>query len=459
MIKENQRLLNQIHVLSDGALVFVSMLLAYWFRFYILPGTTSFPFRSYVWMGLAAVVLCLGTYAVAGLYGSYRAVRFHKEAQTLFLATVLDTLILISALFVFKLSEMSRWLLVYFGGLTFGTLLCKRALLRLTLRHYRRLGFNQKHVLVVGDGEMAAQYVRKVREDRDLGFLVDGYVADRSRLKGVKRLGGYDQLEAILESKNPDEVIVAMSAEEYALTGRIINICEKTGTKLSLVPFYAAYMPSNPQVDNINGLPMINLRRIPLDNMANAFLKRAMDIVGALVLIVLTSPLMLIAAVGVKLSSPGPILFKQERVGRNKVPFNMYKFRSMRVNASQQTGWSRDVDPRKTKFGSFIRKCSIDELPQFFNVLKGDMSLVGPRPEVPYYVEQFKEEIPRYMVKHQVRPGITGWAQVNGYRGDTSIKKRIEYDVYYIENWNFFFDLKILLLTLTKSVNSEKMVH
>ena len=159
MITANQRMLNQIHVLSEGELVFVSMLLAYWFRFYILPGTTSFPFRSYVWMGLAAVVLCLGTYAVAGLYGSYRAVRFHKEAQTLFLATVLDTLILISALFVFKLSEMSRWLLVYFGGLTFGALLCKRALLRLTLRHYRRLGFNQKHVLVVGDGEMAAQYV------------------------------------------------------------------------------------------------------------------------------------------------------------------------------------------------------------------------------------------------------------------------------------------------------------
>lgn len=458
MIKENQRLLNQLHVLSDGVLVFASMLLAYWLRFCVLSGTTSFPFSSYLLLGGAAVALCLSTYAIAGLYASYRAVRFHKEAQTLFLATVLDTLVLISALFVFKLSEMSRWLLVFFGALTFGSLLCKRALLRLTLRHYRRLGFNQKHVLVVGDGEMAARYVQKVREDRDLGFLVDGYVADRKRLKGVEHLGGYDRLEAVLEDRNPDEVIVAMAAEEYALTGRVINICEKTGTKLSLVPFYAAYMPSNPQVDNINGLPMINLRRIPLDNMANAFLKRAMDIVGALVLIVVTSPVMLIAAIGVKLSSPGPIFFRQQRVGRNKAPFQMYKFRSMRVNAAEKTGWSRDQDPRKTRFGSLIRKCSIDELPQLFNVLKGDMSLVGPRPEVPYYVEQFKEEIPRYMVKHQVRPGITGWAQVNGYRGDTSIKKRIEYDLYYIENWNFFFDLKILLLTLTKSINSEQVV-
>ena len=459
MIKENQRLLNQIHVLSDGALIFLSFLMAYWIRFHLLEGTTSFPFRSYVALGAVAVVLCLCTYAVAGLYASYRTVRFHREAQTLFLATVLDGLILITALFVFRLNEMSRWLLVFFCALTYCALVCKRALLRLTLRHYRRLGYNQKHVLVVGDGRMAAAYVERVREDRELGFQVDGYVADQARLPGVERLGGYDALESVLESLRPDEVVVAMAAEEYLLTGQIITVCEKTGTKLSLIPYYADHMPSNPQVDNIDGLPMINLRRIPLDNLANAALKRTMDVVGALVLIVLTSPLMLFAAVGVKLSSPGPVLFRQERVGRNKKTFFMYKFRSMRVNDQETTGWSRDTDTRKTPFGSFIRKCSIDELPQFFNVLKGDMSLVGPRPEVPHYVEQFKEEIPRYMVKHQVRPGITGWAQVNGFRGDTSIRKRVEYDLYYIENWNVFFDLKILLMTLGKAVNSEKLAH
>lgn len=457
MIKENQRLLNQLNVLSDGALVLLSILPAYWIRFCLFDGTPSFPLRSYLWLGAIAMVLFLATYAIAGLYASYRAVRFHREAQTLFLATILDMLILITALFVFRLNEMSRWLLVFYCGIVYCVLVCKRAALRLTLRHYRRLGYNQKHVLVVGDGEMAAAYVRRVREDRDLGFLVDGYVASRTRLPNVRRLGGYDQLEEILTERNPDEVIVAMAPEEYALTGKVINICEKTGNKISLVPFYAKYMPSNPQVDNINGLPMINLRRIPLDNMANAFIKRAMDVVGALVLIVLTSPLMLIAAVGVKLSSPGPVLFKQERVGRNKKPFYMYKFRSMRVNASEKTGWSRNEDPRKTPFGSFIRKFSIDELPQFFNVLKGDMSLVGPRPEVPFYVEQFKEEIPRYMVKHQVRPGITGWAQVNGFRGDTSIRGRIEHDIYYIENWTFLFDIKILLMTVFRFSNSEKL--
>ena len=202
----------------------------------------------------------------------------------------------------------------------------------------------------------------------------------------------------------------------------------------------------------------MNIRRIPLDNWVNAFLKRLLDVAGSLVLIIFSSPLMLIAAVGVKLSSPGPVIFTQERIGRNKKPFRMYKFRSMRVNDRQDTGWSRDRDDRKTKFGAFIRKCSIDELPQFFNVLKGDMSLVGPRPEVPYYVEQFKDEIPLYMVKHQVRPGITGWAQVNGLRGDTSIKARVEHDIFYIEHWTLGFDIRILFMTLFKAlINSERL--
>ena len=459
MIKENQRLFNQLHVLSDGGLVFAAVFLAHWCRFSLLSGKPSFPLSSYVWLGLAAALLCLCTYGVLGLYDSYRIIRLDKEAIRLLSGTLLVTLILITALFVFRITEMSRWLLVFFCGWCYLLLLLKRVVLRKALHYYRRQGFNQKHVLIVGDGAMAKKYVDTVRRDRNLGFTVTGYVADRTGWRDVKRLGGYDQLEAILEKAAPDEVVVAMGAEDYRLTGKVITLCEKTGTKLSLIPDYAPYMPSNPQVDNIDGLPLLNLRRIPLDNVGNAFLKRAMDICGSLVLIVVTSPLMLVAAVGVKLSSPGPILFKQERVGLNKKTFFMYKFRSMRVNAKETTGWSRNVDPRKTPFGSLLRKFSIDELPQFFNVLKGDMSLVGPRPEVPYFVEQFKEDIPRYMVKHQVRPGITGWAQVNGLRGDTSIQKRIEYDLYYIENWNLFFDLKILLMTLTRFTNREKLVR
>ena len=457
MIKENQRLLNQLHVFSDGLLVFLSMMVAYWIRFYVFNGIEGIPFSYYVRLAAVAVALCLLSYAMAGLYSSYRSIRFHREAARFLCANILDTICLMAGLFVFRLEHMSRWTLVFFFLVSSFLLLSKRAAMRLLLRRYRRMGYNQKHVVLIGCGPMAERYLGKIRTDKNLGFQVDGYVADGSGWKDLPRLGTYAQLEQVLDTYAPDEVVVAVDAPDESRMPKIIAACEKTGTKASVIPFYAAYIPSNPQVDNIDGLPMINLRRIPLDNIGNAFVKRAFDIAGALALIVLTSPLMLIAAVGVKLSSPGPIIFKQLRVGKDKKEFYMYKFRSMRVNAREQTGWSTNEDPRKTAFGSFIRKCSIDELPQFFNVLKGDMSLVGPRPEVPHYVEHFKEEIPRYMVKHQVRPGITGWAQVNGLRGDTSIQDRIEHDLYYIENWNILFDVKILLMTVFKTVNKEKL--
>ena len=457
MIKENQRLLNQLHVLSDGILVFLSMLLAYWVRFYLFHGIEGIPFSWYAILGCGAVVLCLVSFAVAGLYASYRTIRFHREASRFLLVNALDTLILIASLFVLRLDNMSRWTLVFFFLISSTILLGKRAVLRLVLRHYRRMGYNLKHVVLAGRGGVAESYLARIQSDQNLGYQVDGYVSDVGTWDALPWLGAYAQMKEALATFSPDEVIIALPPEDMHKIPGIIAACEKTGTKASVIPFYAPYMPSNPQVDNIDGLPVINLRRIPLDNLGNAFMKRTMVIVGALALITLTSPLMLFAAVGVKLSSPGPVLFKQERVGKDKKPFSMYKFRSMRINTRQQTGWSTDVDDRKTKFGSLIRKCSIDELPQFFNVLKGDMSLVGPRPEVPFYVDQFKEEIPRYMVKHQVRPGITGWAQVNGFRGDTSIRGRIEHDLYYIENWNPLFDIRILLMTVFKAVNREKL--
>jgi Undecaprenyl-phosphate glucose phosphotransferase len=308
---------------------------------------------------------------------------------------------------------------------------------------------------------MANTYLQAIQDERELGYSAMGYVAGEAAapLPGLNRLGGFEQLEELLNDLQPDEVISAIEMEDYQRTPQIIADCEKTGTKLSIIPFYADYIPSNPDFDDLNGIPLLNIRRIPLDNWGNAFCKRAMDIVGSLLLIILTSPVMLVCALGVLLSSPGPVIFKQRRIGRNKQPFDMYKFRSMRVNSQQETGWSSQHDDRKTKFGAFMRKCSLDEFPQFFNVLKGDMSLVGPRPEVPFYVDQFKDEIPLYMVKHQVRPGITGWAQVNGLRGDTSIKARVEHDIYYIEHWRLLFDLKILLITVFKGkfMNEEKL--
>ena len=218
------------------------------------------------------------------------------------------------------------------------------------------------------------------------------------------------------------------------------------------MPDYHNIIPTKPYTEDLQGLPVVNIRYVPLSNTFNAMLKRIVDIFGAFVAIILFSPVMLFSCIMIKLTSPGPLIYRQTRVGLHNKPFEMYKFRSMEVQTEEKEkkAWTVKNDPRVTGFGKFMRHTSIDELPQLFNILKGDMSLVGPRPERPFFVEKFREEIPRYMVKHQVRPGLTGWAQVNGYRGDTSIRKRIDCDLYYIENWTLGLDFKILFLTFFK---------
>lgn len=462
MIRENQRLLNQVNVVSDGLLVYAMLPLAFWLRFYVLPGgVINITLREYLLLDFLITALFLFSFAAFGLYRSFRNNSLMDEVSRLLRAGTLDIMLILSVLFVQHDEHYSRWTLALFYVLVLAVLSLKRLALRRLLRSYRQQGYNQKHVLIVGSSNMAQNYLLAINKEKELGYSAMGYVAamDAPPLPGLLYLGDFDKLENLLNDLRPDEVVSAIDMADYQRTPQIIAACEKTGTKLSIIPFYADYMPSNPEFDDLNGIPLLNIRRIPLDNWGNAFCKRAMDIIGSLLLIILTSPLMLFCALGVRLTSPGPIIFKQQRVGRNKKLFYMYKFRSMRVNSRQDTGWSSQHDDRKTKFGSFMRKCSLDEFPQFFNVLKGDMSLVGPRPEVPFYVDQFKDEIPLYMVKHQVRPGITGWAQVNGLRGDTSIKARVEHDIYYIEHWRLLFDVKILLITIfgAKFMNDEAL--
>lgn len=462
MIKENQRVLNGINVLSDGICIFLMLPIAFWIRFHVLPGgIISVSFLQYVITSFFFTCIHLMTYAAFGLYRSYRSIPLIKELPRLWFATALDLGLLLSVLFIQKDLNFSRLTLAIFFILTIFALSCKRFLMRKLLRKLRESGYNQKNVVVIGIGPIAENYINTIRRERDLGFHAIGYVSDKKvkRGDGLKYLGRFHELELILNQYRPDEVISAIEMDDYPYTPKIIQACEKAGIKLSIIPFYAKYMPSNPEFDDVGGIPLLNIRRIPLDNWANAAMKRLVDIIGSLVLILLTSPIMLVCAIGVKLSSPGPILFRQERVGRYKKSFYMYKFRSMRINDDSNVAWSSNHDSRKTKFGAFLRKFSLDEFPQFFNVLMGDMSLVGPRPEIPFYVEQFKDEVPLYMVKHQVRPGITGWAQVNGFRGDTSIKGRIQHDVYYIEHWNLLFDIKILFMTVFggKFMNDESL--
>lgn len=243
-----------------------------------------------------------------------------------------------------------------------------------------------------------------------------------------------------------------MNLNEYHKLEQIVAICEKSGVHTKFVPDYYNFISTNPYTEDLDGLPVINIRNVPLTNTVNRMIKRLIDIIGSIVALILFSPIMLVVAILVKKSSPGPIFFAQERIGLGNKPFKMYKFRSMGVQDPKKEAkeWTTKNDARVTPVGRIIRKTSLDELPQFWNVLKGDMSLIGPRPERPLFVEKFKEEIPRYMIKHQVRPGITGWAQVNGFRGDTSIRSRIEHDLYYIENWSLGLDIKILFLTFFK---------
>jgi len=315
---------------------------------------------------------------------------------------------------------------------------------------------NLKRILIVTDSqEMADEYMEEIFDNPQFGYTVIGYIGNLN-IVGLPHLGTTGDLDRVLKEEMPDEVIIALDTVRKKLITRYINVCNNNCVKVMVVPAICGYFKSPRQISMMGNLPLLDIRSTPFDNRLNRFTKRTFDIIGSLILIIITSPLMLFTAIGVKLSSPGPILFRQTRVGRKNKEFTMYKFRSMRVNDTQQTGWSTEEDPRKTRFGAFIRKFALDELPQFFNVLKGDMSLVGPRPEVPYYVEKFKKEVPLYMLKHIPRPGITGQAQIKGLRGDTSIEARIEEDINYIENWTFWRDIRILFLTPLRAVNRHE---
>lgn len=474
MIKQNQRIINFLNIVSDAILTFCSFYLALYVRIELFHGYTTLKLFSprYLLVITGYSLLVVLVYAALRMYGSYRFKEPGSEIATILLVNAVAVLGFMAFLYVTRIMEFPRLAVFLFWLLSSAAVIGKRMVVRGLLRHYRKLGYNQKHVLLVGSGPMAARYLADLAAEPHLGVMADGYLEAESGEEGAavpvtdsffeqyacRCLGSYSQLEQLLEQQPFDEVIVALEPHETAQIKPVIAAVEKEGVRISLIPFYSDYIPSHPAINAVGRSKLIDLRSTPLDNLGWALCKRGMDIIGSLILIILTSPIMLITAIGVKLSSPGPILFKQERIGKDRKPFQMLKFRSMRVTGTEQTGWSTNADPRKTRFGSFIRKFSMDELPQFFNVLKGDMSLVGPRPEIPYHVRHFKEEIPLYLVRQQVRPGITGWAQVHGLRGDTSIEERVKYDIWYIENWSLWLDIFILFKTAFGGmVNSEQL--
>lgn len=457
MIRENQRYLNRLQIFLDLLLVIISFILSYGIRFYLMDnGVVSLGLQK----SLKVIILSLPSffifYNLFDIYSTRRTKPLRTETTAIIKANVMAQILIMVALYIFKLHNFSRLTLGYFFVINTLLTISVRLIIRTILKKYRRKGYNLKHCLVIGATDSSALFIDKVQKNKHWGYNIVGIItsplAHHKKFKGYPVIGNTTNLQTILSEKAIDIVIVGGSGADLAELGHILQICEKSGVKTQIIPYYHKYIPAKPYMDDLDGLPVIDIRHVPLDNVFKNFLKRSFDICFALIAIIITSPVLLFAALMTKLSSPGPIIYKQERVGLNRKNFHMYKFRSMRVQttAEEKNKWTTPNDPRKTKWGAFMRRTSIDELPQFFNVLKGDMSVVGPRPERPYFVEQFKETIPRYMIKHQVRPGITGWAQVSGYRGDTSIKKRIEHDLYYIENWTFSFDLKIIILTIFK---------
>ena len=358
--------------------------------------------------------------------------------------------------FVSHLSYFSTKMILAFFAANIILLEAERISIRIFLRSLRTNGYNQKHVLLIGYSRAAEGFIDRVSVNPEWGYHVQGILDDHRpagfAYKQVQVLGPTNHLEDFLASNTLDEIAITLSIKEYSNLEQIVAACEKSGVHTKFIPDYNNIIPTIPYMEDLQGLPVIHIRHVPLTGVFNATMKRIVDLAGALFGLIVFSPLMLVTALLIKITSPGPVLFSQERIGLHNRPFKMYKFRSMEVQdpGRERSQWTTPHDPRVTPVGRFIRKTSIDEMPQFFNVLIGDMSLVGPRPERPLFVEKFKEEIPRYMIKHQVRPGLTGWAQVNGYRGDTSITKRIEHDLYYIENWSLGFDFKIMFLTVFK---------
>ncbi len=460
MVRKNQRFLNRISALMDLLLVVLAYMLASWIRLDFFDGqqnNVAAVSGKTVLLALAYAVVLLFILSLLGFYNSTRTRRIRWKIRILWIGTTMATLIASTFLFLFRLMEFSRGVLFVFYVATLFFLVGKYAFLRILLNRVRGQGYNLKHVVVIGTGTLAAQFGRDIRNERDLGFNIKGFVGRGEAPEGGKLLGDFDALDGELADPEISEAVIALDPEDYPKIREIIAICERNGVKYSIIPFYNDIIPGNPTIETIGKSKLINMRSNRLDNIGWSLLKRGFDILASGLGLVILSPLMLCIAIGVKLSSPGPILFKQIRVGYERKEFRMLKFRSMKVNNEENTAWTKNKDDRRTKFGSLIRKTSLDELPQLINVLKGDMSLVGPRPELPFFVEQFRETVPFYMVKHQVKPGMTGWAQVNGYRGDTSITKRIELDLWYIENWSAGLDIAILFRTFFGGmVNQEK---
>ncbi len=461
MIKDNQKYFNRLHLLVDAIVVAVSYLLAWYIKFCTVfadtePGAGALDMRTYFSFLYFVVPEYIVLYYFFNMYAPKRATRRKYEIEAIIKANTVGIVIFIVFLYMIKQNHFSRFMMGAFFAINVVAATICRTLIRNTLLYFRKKGYNLKYILLVGYSRAAEEYITRINANPQWGYVVRGILDDRipsgTIYKGVKVVGRVENIKYILPENKLDEIAITLALKDYDHLEYIVDLCEKSGVHTKFIPDYNSLVPSHPYTEDLMGLPVINIRYVPLTNTLNWVAKRTVDMIGSSVGLILFSPVMLICALAIRFTSRGPVIFKQERVGLHNKTFKMYKFRTMEMQktSAEQKAWTVKDDPRVTTVGKFLRRTSLDELPQLFNIWVGEMSLVGPRPERPQFVEKFKEEIPRYMIKHQVRPGLTGWAQINGYRGDTSIRKRIEYDLFYIENWTMALDIKIMFLTIFK---------
>lgn len=457
MLRKYYSVFGPAHRVLDALILVISWVAAYYLRLhYPLSIMTNAipPFEEYAAYSIVIVLLWQMVFSVSNLYSSKRMTRRTVEAYQVVRAHSLSIFIFITLTYLVATYKISRGVFLYFYFISAFALVYSRIILRNVLRYLRTRGYNLRHVIIVGTGQAAEHAFKKLNRHPELGLKIDGFISTGG--SAIARcsplLGDVSQIAELVQKHKPDKLVVAFAPNESMHLATVLSALKDEMVDVILVPDIYEYVALGCEVEEFDGLPMVSLNETPIVGI-NLFAKRVSDVILSLVAIGLVSPLMLALTALIKLTSRGPVFYRQERMSLNGKRFLMLKFRSMTVDQKGDVELlTKKDDPRVTAIGKFMRKTSLDELPQFFNVLKGDMSIVGPRPERTWVVEEVRSRIPRYMLKHKVKAGITGWAQVNGWRGDTSLEKRIEYDLYYIKNWSMLLDLKILFLTVFKGL-------
>jgi Undecaprenyl-phosphate glucose phosphotransferase len=471
MVKRWNRLLVAFFVITDSMLGMIGFVLAYVLRFEtgLIEAPKGYPpFAQYINVLPLIGLLVPLAYQVQGIYRLRRGRTRVDDFFAVFVGSILTVVLgVVTTLYIqtyyvpdelkdrgaFEVSQLVWALfLVLNVALTYAT----RELVREALERRWRAGIGLKRVLVAGSGELGKVVVDKLLEHRELGYKVVGFVDDRAGgdhlgYRGLPLLGTIAEAGEILQRERIDHLYVALPLDEHVKMVSLVECANREIVEVKVVPDLVQVMALRARLEDLDGIPIINVHDGPLRGF-NSVLKRAIDIAISGAGLLALSPLIVTLALVIRRTSSGPAFFRQERMGLDGRSFWVWKFRSMLDGAERETGpvWAREDDPRCTRVGRFLRRSNLDEIPQLWNVFCGDMSLVGPRPERPFFVEQFKQRIPQYMLRHKVKAGLTGWAQVNGWRGNTSIEKRIEYDLYYIQNWSVMLDIKIMWMTLLK---------